>query len=97
GPVVVHDLHTGRRELRGDPVGGREDLLVLAGGHQMYVGRGDVARPAQAELEDVAHLDAARRLENTAVGDPAHGAGVAVAHVGNVDDAVAGEVAAGDE
>ena len=47
-----------------------------------------------AELEDVAHLDAAGRLQHAAV---AVRAGVAVADLGGLDGAVGREVAAGDD
>ena len=108
-----------RRQLVGEPLGGGEDRLVLAGRDDVDVVRRDVARPAQAdlvegvlgdrgdrprradavgahrhgdqlavlvehleaerlgvlapELEDVAHLDAARRLERAAAVAPGQG------------------------
>ncbi len=47
-----------------------------------------------AELEDVAHLDPAGRLQRAVV---THGALVAVTHLGGLDGAVGLEVTAGDE
>ena len=55
--------------------------------------RPSVSAKNAAELEDVADLHAARELDRAG----AVGRGVARAHVRDLDEAVGGEVAAGDE
>ena len=52
--VVVDDLEGGRLELADDLLGLEVDLVVLAGGHEVHVGRGDLARPAEPLLVVVA-------------------------------------------
>jgi hypothetical protein len=48
--VVEQHPQARRVQLLGQPRGDLEDLVVLAGGHQVHVGRGDLARPDQAAL-----------------------------------------------
>src|SRR5690242_11088898 len=50
GPVVVQDGDAVAGELAHQPVGVREDLVVLAGGDHVDIRRGDVSRPAQPQL-----------------------------------------------
>ena len=137
--VVEQHLDTAGLERPGELLGVRGHRLVLAGGDDVDVGRGERPRPddaevvvvalddardgprdadavrphghraqrpvlvehleverlgvLRAELEDVPHLDAARRLQRVA----ARGAGVAVADLGGLDRAVGGEVTTRDE
>jgi hypothetical protein len=83
--------HHGDSPRDADAVGAHPDGLELA----ILVEDAQVERLGVllAQLEDVAHLDAARQFE----GARAVGRRVAVAHLGRVDDAVAGEVAPADE
>ncbi len=86
---VLRDRGDGARGA--DAVGAHRDgdeLAVLVE-HLEAEGVGELA----AELEDVAHLDPARGLEDAV----AARAGVAGAHLGGLDRAVGGEVAAHDE
>ena len=82
----------GDRPGRPDAVGPHRDhdLLAVLVEHLEVERLGVLA----AELEDVAHLDAARGDQGAAVVVRAR---VALAHRGGLDRAVAGEVAAGDE
>ena len=48
GAVVVEHVDARRGQSCGEPLGGGEDRLVLAGGDDVDVGGRDVARPAQA-------------------------------------------------
>src|SRR5699024_6342312 len=50
GPVVVEHLQALGLERGGDPLRLLEDLRVLAGGHDVHIGRGDGAGPDQALL-----------------------------------------------
>ncbi len=87
--VALGDARDGARDP--DAVGAHDDgaqLAVLVE-HLEVEGLGVLG----AQLEDVPHLDAARRLQAV----PARRAGVAVAHLGGLDGAVGGEVAPGDE
>ena len=82
----------GDRARDADAVGAhrdRDELAVLV--EHLEVERVGVLA---AELEDVAHLDAAGGLERAVV---AVRAGVAVADLGGLDGAVGREVAAGDQ
>ena len=88
----------GHGPAHADAVGahGDDDLLAVLVEHLEAEGLGVLA----AELEHVAHLDAARGLQGAGLADRA---GVAVADLGGLDRAVAallargGEVPAGDE
>ena len=87
--VALDDAGDGARDA--DAVGAhddRDELAVLV--EHLEVERLGVLR---AELEDVAHLDAARGRQRVV----AVRAGVARAHLGGLDRAVGGEVAARDE